>query len=191
MSSLDWLRPAAPEPVLACSLDDAGLRWAALDGLLAPAGPGGLAATDLLAGPTGRADALAPGLPPGVALARASAVWVHTGRHRPTVTEVLVPRGRRWHAPHLRVHTQGIDPGDLVRVGAALVTSPVRTAADVARWTPCPAATAQLADLLATGVDPAEVTDHLEHHRHEPHTRRARELLAAVSARPRAPSGPR
>lgn len=179
-AGLDWLEPVAVEPVLLAVPEETALRWALLDGLLLPAAPGELAATDLLRDAAGRARSLGNLVPAGAALARASAVWVHTGRHRPGVPEVVVPRTRREQSSRLRVHTHPLGPGDTVVLGGVRVTSLCRTGADVARWAPDAVAVAQLADLLAVGLSAAEVRAHLDGLRGQPRTVRARAVISLL-----------
>jgi hypothetical protein len=183
-TALDWLRPANPEPVLLAPREDRVVRGAVHDGLLAPAGPGDLAAVDLLQDPAWRARSLAGVLVAGATLARSTAVWVHTGLHRPRVVEVLVPQGLRVHAPHLRVHTHHTVATDVVVLGGVPVTSLVRTAADLARWSSPEQAREQIAALVGVGLDPHEVLAHLAGRAGGPGTARARALLAGLAQRP-------
>ncbi|MEE6272187.1 hypothetical protein V2J56_02365 [Georgenia sp. MJ206] len=178
--ALAWLHARPPEPVVSVTAQDRALRVARLDGLLLPTGRDRFAAADLVRGPDGRAASLAADVPAGAAIARASAVWVHTGCYRPAVPEVVVPRGRREHLPTLTVHQQRVEPGETVTIGGVLVTTLVRTAVDLARWCPLDVAAPRLRALAAVGLPVADVTADLDRHARDAYTARARAVVAAA-----------
>ncbi|QDB79365.1 hypothetical protein FE251_08270 [Georgenia wutianyii] len=153
-SALSWLDPAAPSPLtwgVGEGWEAAALRH---DGLVGPTPTGAEAAVDLRASPAGRAGLLREALVPGSALARTTALWVHTGRLLALRTELVVPPERRVEGGGV-VHRQHLAPGDVALVAGVPTTTPVRTAVDLlcfaAPGTAVPGARA----LLAHGL-PAE-----------------------------------
>ena len=151
VSALSWLEPPPP-PLLTREPGD-GWVAAALrhDGLVGPTPTGDQAARDLLASPEGRARLLREVLVPGAALARTTAVWVHTGRHLSRRTELVVPPERRVEGGGL-VHRQHLAPGDVALVGAVPTTTPVRTAVDLLCFADRGTALAGARALLANGL---------------------------------------
>src|SRR5699024_9929521 len=101
------------------------------------------------------------GVAPGAALARLSAVWVHTGRHRPRRIAVVVPAAARNDRHRGPVHRQILRPGDVATYGGVRVTTPVRTAVDLLCFSPGTAARQGVQALLRAGLDPADVLDYL------------------------------
>jgi hypothetical protein len=191
-AGLRWLlRPAAASPApgpLRAGRDQprAVLAAMARDGLLAhvagdvylPADLTGvrehrLAALALLVGGAVGEDAVVGLL---------AAAWAHGARTCPDPVALLVPR---WsHAPlpdGVREHESVVPPEHVVRAGGLRLTSPARTAADVARWLPPREAEPVLADLLATGVTREEVLAVLDGQRRVRHARRARTLVRAIA----------
>ncbi len=76
--------------------------------------------------------------------------------------EVTLWPGRRQRShPRLRVHRDALDARDVVRCRGLLVTSPARTAADLARWAPDLTQAVVAADALCHRhrLDPAAVLD--------------------------------
>lgn len=167
-SALAWLEPRAVAPLVAVVIgpgaapDEAAIahRGSIYDGLLGSTPAANLVATDLLDGADARARFLAPLVPPGAAVARQAAVWVHTGRLRPAQPAVLVPPHRRIHTG-VRAHRQAIAPGDVVLVGAVEVTTPVRTAVDLLCFASEQLAVAGVRVLLAAGMGEAGVREAL------------------------------
>jgi hypothetical protein len=109
-------------------------------------------ASDVPVTPAIRADALAGSLSPAArrcVVGRASAVWIHTGAHRPRRAALLVPPGVRIPAPDVGyvAHETRLNPDEWVTIGPLRVTDVCRTAADVARWLPLAVAAALLATL--------------------------------------------
>ncbi len=99
-----------------------------------------------------RAGGLAGALTPAerrCVVGRATAVWLHTGAHRPRRADLLVPPGVRIPPPDVGhvAHETRLDPDECVDLGPLRVTDVCRTAADVARWLPLSAAAPMLATL--------------------------------------------
>lgn len=118
-------------------------------------------------------------LPSGAVVSLQTARWVHVGGALPVTVHVSrategrppLPRpGLTWH--ELRLQAQDIE----VRGGLAL-TTPVRTAADLALLLPLPVARRQLAGILAH-VDPDEVVARLAA---QPRSGRAQQLVRSVA----------
>jgi very-short-patch-repair endonuclease len=82
--------------------------------------------------------------------------------------EVLLttPRCQSYRCDGLRVHRDRIDPEEITNVGGIAVTTPTRTAFDLARWAPTLTERVTAVDALAhhRDVDPADVT--VLRHRH-------------------------
>ena len=82
--------------------------------------------------------------------------------------EVLLttPRARSYRCPGLLVHRDRVGPGEVCGVDGVAVTTPERTAYDLARWAPTVTERVAAVDALAFrhGVDVAEVT--VLRHRH-------------------------
>lgn len=159
--ALAWLEPGPLSPLVAASAGEPWLAGPRYEGLLAPTLREEVAAVDLLASPGARAAALATSVPTGAAVARLSAVWVHTGSHRPLRLTLLLPatgRGGRRHGP---VHRQVIGPDDVARYGGVAVTTPLRTVVDLLSFGDTPREQRGVAALLRAGLCPKAVSDHL------------------------------
>ena len=81
--------------------------------------------------------------------------------------EVLLtaPRCQSYECTGLRVHRDRVGPDEITRVGGVAVTTPERTAFDLARWAPTLTERVTAVDALAhEGVDLADVT--VLRHRH-------------------------
>lgn len=106
-----------------------------------------------------RATALAGALPARVIVCEESAAWVWLGGEAPEPLRICAPTRRRAR-PVLHgtvVYRElGVLPGELVTVGAVVVTTPIRTAVDLARSAAGPTgrrtAMAWLAALLRDGA---------------------------------------
>ena len=125
----------------------------------------------------------------GSAVGRLSAAWVHGCCPAPQRLEVLVPRFHRLpaHADPLPVQLSEarLGPEDVVRIGGVPVTTPRRTAVDVALSAPEAEALPVLARLLASpglGCAGQEVLDLLEGQARRPGKLRARERIERVLA---------
>lgn len=174
-TALEWLGPHRTEPVTQLPAEAA---WARYDGL-AGATPGDVLVTaDLLAGREGRAGAVAGLLPAGAALARETAVWVHTGGLAPRRVSVVVPVHRRVRGA-LRIHRQQLRPEDVEAVGGVPTTTPLRTAVDLLCFAPEAAALTGVRALLDAGLPAAPLRRALEAARAGP-VRRAQARLALL-----------
>ncbi|MGB4776967.1 SAM-dependent methyltransferase [Microbacterium sp.] len=84
-----------------------------------------------------RAGSLALSIPAGVALARASAAWVHGAIPDPPSRHIVQRASpRRGHAvrdPRLIHHDQRLAETEFEQIGGVAVTTPVRTLADLVR----------------------------------------------------------
>jgi hypothetical protein len=121
------------------------------------------------------------------AVGRLSAAWVHGCCPAPHRLEVLVPRFHRLpaHTDPLPVQLSEARLGaeDIVRIGGVPVTSPRRTAVDVALSAPEAEALAVLARLLGSpelGCTGRAVLDLLEDQARRPGKLRARERIERV-----------
>lgn len=175
-SALTWLYPRPLLPVTSAHPEQVGIGGYVYDGLVAGTPEQTLAAVDLLAGPEGRALTLRAVLPPGAALARATAVWVHTGRLRPRRTEVVVAPSRRTHS-RVVVHRQQLPTADVVTVGGVPTTTPLRTAVDLLCFAVPATALAGTRALLGSGLPRAVVAAALRSPGRRLPTRRALHLL--------------
>lgn len=124
-------------------------------------------ATDVEDRPGVRAGALACLLPERLAdavLAGRSAYWVHVGGTAPERVDVVLPPGRHSaDAPGVRVRQAELAEDDVDVVEGTPVTSPVRTAVDLARCPHAPAAVEELRLLAAaTGCTAADALRRLE-----------------------------
>lgn len=134
--------------------------------------------------PRVRAAALAPLVPARAVLGRVSAVWVHAGGPAPRRADVLVAAGARRPDPHpaRRVAEATLTPDDLVTVAPVRLTSPLRTALDVARWEePATARDAVRRLVAACDVDPAAALAALDGLEGQRGVRRARRLLRELA----------
>ncbi|WP_341361181.1 hypothetical protein V5H98_08925 [Georgenia sp. M64] len=182
-TALRWLEPGHPEPVRAVELpggggprEDALLAGARLDGLLCP-GPDGRAATlDLAGSAAARASSLAGRVPGGGAVCLGTAVWVHTGLSHPGHLQVCPAPGAG------RVGTVALTlvEDDVVVLESLTVTTPLRTACDIARLAPLDRAATGLLALRRTGLDLAEVSAALALQRRRPFVQRGRDLVALL-----------
>lgn len=91
-------------------------------------------------------------------LALWTAAWLHAGGAPPAVLHLVVPAGYGSRLqPGIRLHEGLLVPGHLTEVAGLPVTTPARTAADLARAEPQPEALHLLAQLrAATGVGPSD-----------------------------------
>lgn len=178
-SALAWLRPREPAPITTVPGDAAWLRDSRYEGLVAPTVDGDGATVDLLAGADGRAAMLAARVPPGAAVARLTAAWVHTGRRYDRRLAILVPVAGPRYRGHAVVHRQAIDPDDVTRLAGVAVTTALRTAVDLLRFDDSHRATTAVAALLRNGLDARAVHAGLEVPGRPPAVR-AQQRLAAL-----------
>lgn len=186
-NALDWLGAPPPAPLTWTSAGAPGTAGTRYDGLLGATPEGSLGAVDLLAGPEGRAAHLRGILPSGGALARAAAVWVHTGCVRPATADVVVEPHRRVHAPLVVVHRQHLAEGDVVRVAGVPTTTPLRSAVDLLCFGEKHIAVAGVRALVLHGLAAPAVADALRRPGRRLPVRRALALLEQVEP----PSGRR
>jgi len=188
MRALAWLEPPSPTPVAAVLAARPGLGGERYDGLLVATPGGGLAPVDVLCGPAGRAWSLQGVVPPGAALARGTAVWVHTGRLCPERAEVVVEPGRRLHAIAV-VHRQRLEAADVERLGGVPTTTPLRTAVDLLCFAEGGLAVAGTCALVLGGLAPSQVREALNRPGRRAPVRRATALLTVAedAARRRRP----
>jgi hypothetical protein len=161
--------------------------WEALlrDGLVdeVHAGFGVLAGT--LGSPQARARSLTTRVPREIVVGRRSAAWVHTGGRRPDKVSVLyAPHGYRPRdAPHLEIAQATMRSWESQTLGGVQVTTPERTALDVATWCDDDSAHTVLVRLAHHGVDLEDAVVRLTTHAHWRSAERARaRLLRAVGA---------
>lgn len=137
--------------------------------------------------PAARATAVGLVLPPGAAVCRETAAWLHgidaraPGRHRSVpLLQVLVPRrAEPVSRPGVQGYSSDLGRDDLCVVDGVTATAPVRTAVDLLRWAPPFLGLAAL-DAMAHSdlVDPAEVAGRLTALRGQRHVAKARRLAA-------------
>jgi hypothetical protein len=127
-----------------------------------------------------RAEAFAAVTPSSVIADRGTSSWIHGARASPpTALQVCVDHTRRGAA----VGTIGLDVrqcaltrGDVIRLGGARTTSPLRTAVDLLRTERrfTPMAALEIAALLRfADASVADCRDRIRRHLHSPGTRRA------------------
>lgn len=187
--------PALPEPVVTPARVGGPAAWAdlvrqgAVDLLHEQAGvPAGALVT-----PAHRALALAPTLPRRCVLAGRTAAWVLTGLHRgapapalPVEAGVEVAYCAGTHAPSPRAALTARQAPrlvrDTVRLAGVPVTTPARTAIDVACTVPHDEAVAVLVALARSGTDLVAAGRALELRGRVVGRPAARRALAAASA---------
>jgi very-short-patch-repair endonuclease len=107
-----------------------------------------------------RATAAALVLPPGAAIVRSTAAWLHDvdtrspdERGQPMDVECVVQRGRTpLHRSGIRCYETDLYPWDLMDVAGTPYTTPARTAADLLRWKRPPMGLAAVDALAAKGL---------------------------------------
>lgn len=159
------------------------------DGLVLTLLPTCAVALDVSLDPADRAAALrgvaavAPLAAQGAVLVLAAAAWVHLGGAPPVVVDLALTSPRRSRRPGIRLRTTRYRPDGLVSLGGLSVTTPLQTAADLARAAALRSepsdktASEALAALVRAGIDLSAVRALLLS---EPRrgNRLARELLA-------------
>jgi len=191
-ASLRWLLDdgahAAPD-VFAAGPDAPAAVLAAMtgEGLLVPALPGVWLAADAAASPAARCRALTRLAPARGVVAGGAALWARGLLATcPRVDVVLPPGaagGSRSTPDGVRLRGLALGPGDVEALSGLALTTPARTAADVARW--CPdgeqAAVAWVAAVLRAGCAAEQVRAALEVSPRSPGVRRGRRVLAAAA----------
>lgn len=156
------------------------------EGLLRLVGSGVYLPTDADVSQTSRARCFGPIVPAWGALATEAAAWVHGGPTAQPPFVVVTDRavGSRTLAEDVRVRESSLHPGDVVRVADVAVTSPARTAADLARWGEGVAAQEAFTWLVRHATTLQAVRSVLAAQTRFRHNRRARErVLAHTSGR--------
>jgi hypothetical protein len=160
LAELLRLPPEVGRLISPASLGCSQVTWQVLcrDGALVELRPG----FALVAGTTqtsaDRAQTLAGSVPQGVVVARRWAVWVHAGGHPPSpgqrICVVFRPGASRPRStPGLEPVQTSLRPWDVTRIGDLAVTSPGRTAMDVATWSGGADAARDLLRLRDIGTD--------------------------------------
>lgn len=153
------MTPLVPAVLTETDLPLAELACARLDGELFVMA-GAWCPVDAPDGPETRAGALSRTAPPRAVAERQTAAWIYGLAPEPAEHQFCVDAGARTgnrpgSGAHLREVRLGTD--DTLRLGRLLVTTPLRTAVDLARWGSSPGRRAQtdlIAALLArAGVD--------------------------------------
>jgi hypothetical protein len=113
-----------------------------------------------------------------------SAAWVHAGGDpQDHVDVVIAPGTSRRRSPRLATHEHRLSPVDVQHVDGVAVTTPIRTAVDLARSLPVPVASAELDQLArSTGVRAVDVLARIEAMAHGRGVARAREVVHAWAA---------
>lgn len=157
----------APTPLVVTPADVGGpVAWADLRraGALVELHDGVAVGAGAAVGPPHRALALAGEVPPRCVLGAAAAAWVLTGVHGGVLARTWPPEAPVEVAYSPGTHCPPPRPGrvvrrapglaaDTVRLAGVPVTSPTRTAADVARTAPHDDAVAVLVALARRGAD--------------------------------------
>lgn len=177
-------RPA-PLPALVLRRDVGAAAWFALrrDGVVRPLCADVALRADLAESVELRAAALAHLVPARAVVGRRSAAWVHVGGAAPDRVELLFPpRSHRTDPDLERVAAEAtLGAADVLMCGPVRVTTPLRTAIDVARFLPPAEATSIVTLLVAAGgVRPDELLAGLDRVGAARGVRRARRTLAAV-----------
>ncbi len=182
------LRPGSAEVAEVERLVADGLLWHVVAGVYAPSDHADTVALRAaavlltLAGTTSARRAVAPAADPAAAvLGHSTAVWLYAGGQAPTRVDVVIaPGSTRLRSTVLRLHEHRLGTDEVDRIGAVLVTSPVRTAADVAR-TLAPSTVTRHLDALnrASAVRAVDVLDQLERMPHGRGVARARSVVHA------------
>lgn len=168
MRLTDLLRPPPPRLAVAVTAEEVGgagaLRAMVLDGALRTFGGGVCAPPHETHTASHRALTLLAHLHARTVIGRASAVWVHAGGPCPRTVQVLYAPDRHRPPPrHGRdSHQATLCPDDVCYLGPVPVTTPERTAVDVAMYAEREEAHEQLTRLVrARVVDPDAVVARL------------------------------
>jgi hypothetical protein len=181
-----------PPTFTRADLPDLRLTSAALwrlltEGSVVQASRGVYVPAEHAADPVVRARALARVLPRGAAVSRVGAAWIHGVDCRapgqltdPLPLDCVVATGREPPSPRgVSGHVDRLPDGDVVHVDGVPVTSPERTAVDLARFLPTFMGLAAV-DALARGhrLDPAVLRRRIEEWPGQRYVVRARRVLA-------------
>lgn len=190
-SAVRWLLPPLACPPHAPLTAGASDRLEVLeamrrDGLLVHVAGGVYLPVDVAGSVLARAAALARVVPPGGVVGMSTAAWLHGAPADFAPVEVLVPHnaGPRPAVEGVREHHTTIPAADVVRIGGLRLTTPARTAADLARCADA-GTLAALRWLLAGSVTERQVLAVLHTNQRYRHNRRARAVLRGIrQARP-------
>lgn len=139
----------------------------------------------LIGSTAARAAAVGLVLPAGAAVCRQTAAWLHgvdarpPGAHlEPPQLECLVPRSSTpIRRPGIASFASSLPPDDVCLVDGVPTTTPLRTALDLARWTPRHMGLATLDAFAHAGlVDPCEIGQRVNSIIGQRYAARAREL---------------
>lgn len=137
--------------------------------------------------PVARAAAVGLVLPPGAAVCRETAAWLHgvdarePGRHLSApLLQTLVPRpAEPMSRPGVQGFSSTVGPDDIWLVHGVRTTSPIRTAVDLLRWTPPFVGLAALDGLAHGGLlEPGDVLGRLAPLRGQRFVAKARRLAS-------------
>lgn len=154
-----------------------------LDGLLVPLDEA-FVPVDLPAGPAERARSLAPYCDKRLIVEQLSAAWVWGALASPPLRHELCAslgaRSRSVHPPRLVVREVVISEGDWVELGGVRVTTPMRTAIDLARFSESFDAALVEQLLVLHGIEVAQLREQLRRRAHLPRKRIALDRLAVL-----------
>lgn len=189
-------------PGCAFSLTERQARVWRPDGVVGAAHPllGGSLAADVPLDPTHRARQLHPAVPAHAVVILAAAAWVHLGGMPPRRIDVARATPVRDRFRATRCHTLDYGPAEVLELAGLAVTTPVATAADLARFLSTSSTSAErhttepsetergdaLRALLATLVSPSAAIAHLRAQPARSHGLRAIRVLEELAREPAA-----
>ncbi|MFP5346499.1 MAG: hypothetical protein ACLGIA_05685 [Actinomycetes bacterium] len=183
-SAVSWLVRPQAVPADAPLLPGGGwpvhvLEVMRSEGLVEHLGAGIYLPADADVAPATRALAFVPLVPAWAVLGLEAAAWVHGGPRPspPFVVLTGLPVGSRTLPEAVRVKESSLHPDDATTVAGLRVTSPARTAADLARWGTGEAARRSLVWLVTYGTTNKAVQEVLARQSRFRYTRRARQRL--------------
>lgn len=186
-SAVSWLLPQPPpspqEPLQAGrEARPATLEVMAARGQLVRVAADVYLPADTVSSRRSRSAALGVLLGPGDVVCLGTAAWLLGAPVPPEPVEVAVPpeTGSRTGRRALQVHRLALTPEQVVDDGTVRVTTPARTAADLARRAGDTRARTALTWLLAHAVGERAVLAELRRSGPNPHSRAARAVLRAV-----------
>lgn len=182
--ALAWLAPRRLSPLRSVAADGSEQQAGRYEGLLEAVHRDHAAASDLLQGADGRAAALLVCLPTDAVVVRRTALWVHTARPPGPVVQVARESGGGCWRRGMSVHVQHLCASDVDVLGAAPVTTPLRTACDLVRHETAPVAVDGLGALRDCHlVDLDEVERQLRAMVRAPGSARGATLVAQLTPR--------
>jgi very-short-patch-repair endonuclease len=110
-------------------------------------------------------------------------------RDPPAEVLLTVPHAQTYRCTRLRVHRDAVAPGETTRLHGTPLTTPVRTAYDLARWAPSLTERVVAVDAVAhcCGIDPGELVELRHRHLGARGSRGITEVLRLVDARSESP----